>query len=228
MRELANTTLIGVDCVDIARLLHAATICQRALRFGAVRMLSSLDTGHPWVVPIEHISSIEAYSAWMIKQLDLYVATPFALVIQYDGFVLNPDAWRDAYLAYDYIGAPWWHEEQSIVGNGGFSLRSKRLLTLLRQDETISVPADVAEDWYICVVLRSYLEAQGMRFAPVELAEEFSLEGNTHVGVTWTKQFGFHGLSWTDISRWLQQHPDPLIDNTLDSETLALKQREKL
>ncbi len=43
----------------------------------------------------------------MIKRINSYVATPFALVIQYDGFILNPDAWRDEFLDYDYIGAPW-------------------------------------------------------------------------------------------------------------------------
>jgi hypothetical protein len=41
--------------------------------------------------------------------------------------------------------------------------------------------------------------------------------------VTWTNQLGFHGLRWTDISPWLRQQPGEPIDNTLDSDTLALK-----
>jgi hypothetical protein len=164
----------------------------------------------------------------MVKQLNTYVATPFALVIQYDGFILKPDAWRDDYVDYDYIGAPWWEDEGQIVGNGGFSLRSKRLLALLQHDDAILDPGDLdpsdaPEDWYICVMIRPYLEERGIRFAPVELAKQFSLEGDEHYGVTWTNQFGFHGLRWTDISPWLRQHPDEPIDNTLDSETLALK-----
>ena len=31
--------------------------------------------------------------------------TDFVLTIQHDGFILNPDAWRDDFFDYDYIGA---------------------------------------------------------------------------------------------------------------------------
>jgi Protein of unknown function (DUF5672) len=229
MRELPEVTLIGIDCVDIERLLHAAAICQRAIQFGDVRMLTSIPHAHPSVVPIAPIRSREEYSSFMIKRINSYVDTPYALVIQYDGFILNPDAWRDEYLEYDYIGAPWDELEDGwIVGNGGFSLRSKRLLELLQRDAEIMDPTaldppDAPEDWYICVMIREYLEAHGIRFAPVDLARQFSLEGGESVGVTWTNQFGFHGLRWTDISPWLRQNPGEPIDNTLDDTTLALK-----
>lgn len=223
MRELPQVTLIGVDCVNVERLLYAAAVCQRSMRFGAVRVLSSIPHGHRAVVPIAPLASREAYSAFVVKRLNRYVATPFALVIQYDGFILNPDAWSDEFLDYDYIGAPFFEEEGYIGGNGGFSLRSKRLLALLERDPAVRVYADEPEDWYISVMLRRHLEGQGMRFAPPELALRFSLEGGEPHGVTWTNQFGFHGLSWTDISPWLRQNPGEPIDNTLDDNTLALK-----
>jgi hypothetical protein len=230
MHELPQVTLIGIDCVDIQRLLHVAAICQRSFRFGAVRMLTSIAHDHPSIVPIAPITSREAYSSFMIKQINSYVDTPFALVIQYDGFILNPDAWHDAFLDYDYIGAPWFETDGSlIVGNGGFSLRSKRLLELLQQDDAIVDPSaldppDAPEDWYICWMIRDYLEARGVRFAPPELALQFSFEGGDELsGVTWTNQFGFHGLRWTDISPWLRLHPGEPIDNTLDETTQALK-----
>src|SRR5690349_4282232 len=98
MRELAQVTLIGVDCVNIERLLHVSEICQRAFRFGAVRMLTSIPHDHPSIVRIAPIISREAYSSFMVKQISAYVDTPFALVIQYDGFILNPDAWREEFL----------------------------------------------------------------------------------------------------------------------------------
>jgi len=107
MRTLPQVTLIGVDCVDVDRLLHVAEICQRSIRFGYVRLLTSNAHDHPSIVPIAPITSREAYSSFMIKRINSYVATPFALVIQYDGFILNPDAWRDEFLDYDYIGASW-------------------------------------------------------------------------------------------------------------------------
>jgi len=228
MRELPQVTLIGVDCINVSRLLHAAEICQRSIRFGDVRILTSLPHEDPCVVPVEPLTSIQAYSDFIVKELNTYVATPFALLIQYDGFILNPDAWRDDFLAYDYIGAPWREPEGYIVGNGGFSLRSKRLLEILQQDESIQVPEGVngvatPEDWYICVMARRYLEARGIQFAPVELARQFSLEGDEQDGVTWTNQFGFHSLTGTDISPWLRQHSTERIENILDDETVALK-----
>jgi hypothetical protein len=230
MRELPQVTLIGIDCVDIERLLHVSEICQRSFRFGDVRMLTSIPHDHPSVVPIAPITSRDTYSSFMVKGINSYVDTPFALVIQYDGFILNPDAWQDAFLDYDYIGAPWNEgPDYSIVGNGGFSIRSKRLLELLQQDNAILDPnhldpPDAPEDWYICVMIRDYLEAHGIRFAPVDLARQFSFEGgDEYFGVTWTNQFGFHGLRWTDISPWLRLHPGEPIDNTLDDTTLALK-----
>lgn len=227
MRELPDVMLLGVDCVDIERLLYGAAICERSLRFGATRMLSSLPHAHRSVVPIAPIRSREEYSTFAVKQIGAYVETPFALVIQYDGFVLNPDAWSDEFLAYDYIGAPWTMPEGRIVGNGGFSLRSKRLLDLLRSDDQIVDPSSLAdpepEDWYICVTAKEYLQRRGIRFAPAELAWQFSFEGDEAHGVTWSGQFGFHGLRWTDISPWLRANPDVQIDNTLDSASQAIK-----
>jgi hypothetical protein len=230
MRTLPQLTLVGIDCVDITRLLHVAEICQRSIGFGAVRMLTSIPHDHPSIVPIAPITSREAYSSFMIKGINSYVATPFALVIQYDGFILNPDAWQDEYLDYDYIGAPWFEPDGSlIVGNGGFSLRSKRLLELLQHDDAILDPTtldppDAPEDWYICAMIRDYLEARGIRFAPPELARQFSFEGGDELsGVAWTNEFGFHGLRWTDISSWLRLHPDEPIDNTLNDDVQELK-----
>jgi hypothetical protein len=227
MITLPQITLIGVDCVSVERLLHAAAICERGIAFGAVRILSSIPHQDPRVVTISPIASREQYSSFVVKQLNRYVETPFALVFQYDGFVLNPASWRDEFRAYDYIGAPLsnWPDEGRPVGNGGFSLRSKRLLMLLENDPAVAVPEGLPEDWYLCVTIRPYLEAQGIRFAPFELAQQFSFEGDEHHEVTWSGQFGFHGLTWTDISPWLRENLDSGVVNELDQATRAAKAR---
>jgi hypothetical protein len=42
---------------------------------------------------------------------------------------VNPAAWDPEFLDWDYIGAKWfWAEAGKRVGNGGFSLRSYKLL----------------------------------------------------------------------------------------------------
>ena len=81
-----------------------------------------------------------------------------------------------------------WHDDGMRVGNGGFSLRSRRLLEAL-QDPRIAL-AD-AEDETICRTFRPLLEREyGIRFADESLADRFSFEAAYPVG----RPFGFHGL----------------------------------
>lgn len=227
MRKLPNITLFGLDCVEITRLIQSAEICQKGFEFGKVKLLTSLESNHPNIVKIDLINTIVAYNQFMIKKMNDYIDTDFALVVQYDGFILNPDAWTDEYLKYDYIGAPWYKDGQFIVGNGGFSLRSKKLLEILQKDDTLQIPVDEPEDTFICQEKREYLESKGIKFAPIDLARQFALEANEKDGVEWTNQFGFHGLKWTDIGKWLKEHPEYKIDNPLDSWALGVKERFK-
>ena len=73
------------------------------------------------------------------------------------------------------------------VGNGGFSLRSRRLLEICRSPQFLfSHPEDVAIGRHN----RPWLVAQGVRFAPRELADSFSAERASSVKAA----FGFHGV----------------------------------
>jgi len=128
---LNNVTLIGVDCIDLKRLQLAADVSAMDISFGAVKLLTSIQSDDPRVIQIPHIGSIKKYSDFMIKELYKYIETDFALIIQHDGFVLNASAWSDSFLQYDYIGGPWYHLGDLRVGNGGFSLRSKKLVDWL-------------------------------------------------------------------------------------------------
>jgi len=72
------------------------------------------------------------------------------------------------------------------VGNGGFSLRSRRLLQAL--EDPVIVPSH-PEDLCICRTYRARLEAQGLRFAPRALARRFAVEDEP----LRDDVFGFHG-----------------------------------
>jgi hypothetical protein len=191
---LDDVTLVGIDCVDIERIVAVAEICQRHLRFKEVRLFSHLPHDAVGVTPIERLTSKEAYSAFVIKDLYRYISTSHVLMFQWDGFVLNPSGWRDDFLRYDYIGAPWIDDrkEGQNVGNGGFSLRSRRLLEAIATAPGLNVchPEDVV----ICRTFGDYLKARGMTFAPEEVARQFSVEG-----WTWNGEFGFHRAN---ISAW--------------------------
>jgi hypothetical protein len=78
--------------------------------------------------------------------------------------------------------APWWQDGEYIVGNGGFGIRSKKLLELLETDPSTERPAGVPADWFVCVDLRDHLERRGMGCAPVDLARRFSFEANARDG----------------------------------------------
>jgi hypothetical protein len=177
MLNLPNVTLLGLDCVDIERLRVARDICVKDIEFGAVKLLTSLPSDDRDVIAIEKIDSIKAYSAFMVKKLLDCVDTEFVLVFQHDGFVLSAANWRDEFLEYDYVGCPWigYYRENPDhnVGNGGFSLRSKRLLEILSHDDQIELGAP--EDYLISRQYREYLEEKGVRYAPEEVAGKFAI-----------------------------------------------------
>jgi Protein of unknown function (DUF5672) len=197
MLELKNVTLCSVDTRTPQLALQALQRSMQEIRYGEVIMfthgaekLAEAATAlGVRLVDVGDIRTIEQYSAFILRGLAEWIKTDFALVTQWDGFVLNASAWREEFLAYDYIGALWREFSGALaVGNGGFSLRSSRLLHAMGDpDVNISHP----EDLCICVRNRAHLErAHGIRFAPPELAAIFSYE---HIRPT-VPTFGFHGI----------------------------------
>lgn len=206
--KLHDVTLIGVDCLNVDRLRYAADISSEGIDFGSIKLLSSIPSSDSRVVKISPIGSIEEYSNFIIKRLNEYVETNFALIFQGDGFVLNPQAWTNEFFKYDYIGAPMYHMGEMVrVGNGGFSLRSKKLLDWVSNNwELVDGPIH-PEDIFICYFARPFLEKAGLIFSPEDIANRFAIEGGEH-GVVWNGEFGFHGLGYTDISKWIEMNPE--------------------
>jgi hypothetical protein len=136
------------------------------------------------------VRSIEEYSHYMIHELPLkrhLFLGSHILVIQHDGFIVNPAAWTDDFLFCDYIGAPF---GSGVVGCGGFSLRSQRLLDCMHKlsYETWTTPRwRRHEDYVICVEQRKRLEDMGCQFATAGLAQMFSTHGTKPNG-----SFGAH------------------------------------
>jgi tetratricopeptide (TPR) repeat protein len=191
MLELPGVTLCCVDTANPALALRALRRSASGIRFA--RALFLTDRAHDApdidVRVIAPLASQQAYSAFVLKELVNHVDTAHVLLIQWDGYVVNPDAWRDEFLACDYLGAKWsWHDPAQRVGNGGFSLRSRKLLTALR-DPRIELTG--AEDKTICRVFRPLLENEyRIVFGSEALAEAFAFEASYPLG----RPFGFHGL----------------------------------
>ena len=148
-----------------------------------------LDASSPIrVVPINPIRSAESYSRFMLSELADHISTDHALIVQWDGHVIDAARWQDTFLDFDYIGASWpQFDDGHDVGNGGFSLRSRRLMeACLQQDFQSHHPEDLA----IGRTNRAFLEELGLRFAPNELADQFSAERSGNPAMT----FGYHGV----------------------------------
>jgi len=146
-------------------------------------------------VKIDEISNKRDYSYLMLKELGKHINTDHFLVVQYDGMPIDTNLWTNDFLKYDYIGAPWpWGDPRYRVGNGGFSLRSRKLSDLCLDDRLVFDPPgygdnNYMEDTHICNLYRNWLESQGINYAPLQLASKFSAE----IPGGRFSTFGFHG-----------------------------------
>lgn len=188
--EIPNTTLCCIDCSTHELAARALSISLAECRFQEALLLTDrpMQVDGITVRQIPSITSGAGYSIFVLTELARHIATDFVLLIQWDGYVLSGAAWRPEFQAYDYVGAKWTHVPGVDVGNGGFSLRSRRLL------EATADPAFVVghpEDEAVCVVNRPLLAlGHCLRFAPPDLADRFAFERYRHDG----PHFGFHGL----------------------------------
>ncbi len=157
------------------------------------------------------------YSHFVVYCLHSFIDTEFALIVQDDGWALNPSAWQDKWLEYDYIGGlthaarcgdnlyvtgfQWVGRDdvKYIVQNGGFSLRSKRFLEApSKYGITMHVKSQVLfqnEDVQLCCFMRPALESVGIKFAPDSEAIYFSfehLQDDVHRDVDLHQVFGHH------------------------------------
>ncbi|MGE3297459.1 MAG: DUF5672 family protein [Porticoccaceae bacterium] len=193
---LATTTVCVIDTQTHALAARAMRLSRAALDFADALFLSDsgADTGGARHIAIPPLAGRAAYSRFVVKELLRHVQTEHVLLIQWDGYVVNPDAWSEEFLRHDYIGARWgFHDDAHCVGNGGFSLRSRRLLEAL-QDPAID--RFEPEDVMICRDYRPLLESRhGIGFAPPEVADRFSFETTYPQG----RPLGFHGL----FNMWL-------------------------
>ena len=220
MLDLQSVTLCCADTRAVPQALDAVRRCMAVARFGRVVFLGpdpaglgiTPPEGIEWVA-IAPLNGIEDYNRLMLHGLAEHVATPHVLIVQWDGFINDPTFWRSEYLAWDYIGAPWYHRGSppGMVGNGGFSLRSRKLLLALQE-----LPADPScpEDEQICMHLGPVLaQRHGIRIAPLDLAQSFACEYGA-----FRPAFGFHGmhnfahvLAPQALSKWLGSAPREII-----------------
>jgi hypothetical protein len=192
MLNLDQVTLLCIETRSPDLAMFAINKCIRDIQFKKVVLVTDLKIPYSYPSNIEliqtpEIKTTEDYSNYLLDDLTHLINGSHVLIIQWDSFITNPNLWDSNFLKYDYIGAPWPHHPKTPVGNGGFSLRSVKLIKAL-QDKRILKRHP--EDQAICIDNKLLLEKElNIQFAPLEIAERFSFERGTFVNT-----FGFHGL----------------------------------
>lgn len=191
--DLPTVTLCAATSTNVDATVAAITASSEQVAFGDVLLLTDSDSVESLPCGrIERIAPLRSgrdYSHFLLGQLADHVRTEHCLVVQWDGFLVDASQWDERFLKCDYIGAPWpQFSDGHDVGNGGFSLRSRKLLEACRSPGfTQSHPEDVA----IGRVNRAFLEEEhGIVFADIESAARFAFERSAPPGPT----FGFHGV----------------------------------
>jgi Protein of unknown function (DUF5672) len=225
--DLSQVTLVAVDTRAPGLAAQSLQRSMAQINFGRVLLFT-----HAWATPevlpgIETVDcgpirSGEDYSRFILHKLPAHIHTAFVLVTQWDGFVVDAAAWRDEFLTYDYIGAVWPDEAAAQqVGNGGFSLRSRRLLDAGLDPHIQQLHP---EDRVLCRTHRAWLQVKhGVRFAPPDVARRFAFENEAPSGAT----LGFHGphnlprvLDEATLSSWLDALPTEFF-RSRDARRLA-------
>ncbi|MCG5238910.1 hypothetical protein MCW82_03850 [Azospirillum doebereinerae] len=194
---LSGVTLCCIDTFYHDYALVALKNCLAQCRFDDVLFLTDRDFGLPTIRSrvIDRLPTSEAYSHFVLKELHRHIETPHVLIAQWDGFVLDVRLWSEEYRAYDYIGARWTLFDDAMnVGNGGFSLRSRRLLQATADPDFTQIHP---EDYHMCRTHRALLqERYGITYAPADLADRFSVEriASGDEVANPIETFGFHSL----------------------------------
>ncbi len=213
-KKLENIDLICIDTKQPYEALKSIIICDHFFEFGSKKFLTNVYIPECEDYGIEQIYiqeiNYKQYSE-ICFSLSECTTNEFVLIVQHDSFIINPNLWTDLFLNYDYIGAPWSSyitksfnvnygkfNHNNCVGNGGFSLRSKKFLQF---SETIERDAYKSNNEDAILCHSNYYKAleQGIKFAPKTLASVFSYEsdetltkypetGNFH----FENSFGFH------------------------------------
>lgn len=161
-------------------------------------------------IGVDNQESRSKFSKILLNAMNNYCDQEFILTIQPDSCIISSEKWRNDFLKYDYIGAPWpieiikaidmasnkIKEPKNFVGNGGFSLRSKKYI-----EASLNMPImHKNEDLNLCVFNYDSMVAKGIKFAPLDIAYDFSVEHPIFGGKIYDRQFlltynsfGFHG-----------------------------------
>ena len=213
--KLPNVTILAATSSEIEAAQLSIRISLHNIEFGEAKLLCPSAPKKKYsdieYIPISPLNNVDSYNKLIFQDLHKYFKTSHCLIVQADSFVVNASLWKDEFLKFDYIGGPWPDKiqvnpdvlldlKENPVGNGGFSLRSRKLVetTTSIDFDSLKFPLK-SEDVVICYYLYKKMIDNGIRFAPPKLAAQFSMENVDHLyGQNVNNVFGFHGKHMRD------------------------------
>ena len=195
MLKLPQVSLIALSGIgyQTGKNIKALQSSCNQIEFGAVKYIQD-----------GKIDSISKWNYEVFYNLGDYVQTEFALLIHSNGFVVNPECWKDEWLKYDYCGSPFplpqddysYRDINGIIQRVGNSvgLRSKKLMQLPKKLglKWQKFHGWDNEDGAYSVNYRHIFEENGCKFMPFQEAlyfgREHELPENQHID----KTFVFH------------------------------------
>lgn len=210
--------LVTVNTVNPESALKALDYSCRSLVFNNTYLFTNklIKSKTHKVININKFNSIDQYSDFVLNFNNFQFKSEYILIIQDDGFVLNSRKWNNEFYKYDYIGAPWPKidkisnvkfgieelnaKKKNRIGNGGFSLRSKKFLKYSSQYSTCR---GYPEDLFLTAINYEKAKKYKINFPSPKLAYSFSTEtplfGKNKDTVLDSRyflkinSFGFHG-----------------------------------
>lgn len=202
MKKL-DLSLVAINMGEISPIFKALDynlkISENHIQFKNKIVLTDNACSHPLyeVKNIPKLNNIEQLNLFCIKELWKYIETPHFMIIQPDGYIINPELWNDEWLNYDYIGAPWSDLNmktklgQPGIGNGGFCIRSKSLAKFVSNKQKHLSSLTYNEDGYYSNVINT---EPFLKYPSTKEALAFSQEMLVDPNI---KPFGIHGAPYS-------------------------------
>ena len=231
MLDLSRVTCFAIDNTNrIEETINALHTCKNVANFGEVKLVTTPNYVNKYKdecaidgilvqEQVKPLTNIDEYNYYILYHLHKHIDTEFCLLVQDHAFIINPDAWREEFFSYDYIGAPWPirdrayitpYGEHQRVGNGGFCIRSRKFLEFSSQFKDTGI---LGEDTFLCTKMYQEAIDYGIKFAPFELAIKFAYENPCfeYDGHHWdeliafdpSKHFGWHGSQFANKNELL-------------------------
>lgn len=204
--QLPDVTLVLVETREHALGCFAIEDCLRVADFGDVLILTDrplefsilTQVCKPRIHTVPDWPEKIGWSRAWWHEVPPLLKTPFTLNIQWDSWICDVSMWRNEFLNYDYIGAPWWYKDGMNVGNSGFSLVSTPLRRYLRAHQDTFPCETHVDDDLLCRKYRPRLEDAGFVWAPEHVAHAFAFECCRPSPKS--RHFGFHAFfNWPDV-----------------------------